>query len=316
MRVVVMGGGGFIGSHLSERLLALGNQVNVFGRPQSHYLENLRQKGARVFLGDFLNPSDTSPAMENCDVLFHLVSTTVPKTSNDNPLYDVETNVLGTLRLLDAARKARVKKVVFASSGGTVYGIPKSIPIMETHPTNPISSYGASKLMIEKYLHLYWKLYNLDYCILRISNAYGERQPVTESQGVISSFLDRALRHDKLIVWGDGSVIRDYIHVEDIVSALVRAAQYEGVSKIFNIGSGVGSSLKDIIDMISRVSRGVVQPEYNLSRPFDVPANVLDISHAKKHLNWFPAIDLFEGILRTYEWMLKEKNYKDLHTGE
>lgn len=309
MRFVVMGGGGFVGSHLSERLLDAGNKVTVFDRPQSRYLDYLQQKGATICAGDFLNSKDISRVMIDCDVVFHLISTTVPKTSNDNPLYDVDTNVLGTLRLLEEARKAKVRKVVFASSGGTVYGIPQKIPITETHPTDPISSYGISKLMTEKYLHLYWTLYQLDYCILRIANAYGERQPITESQGVISAFLDKTLKHEKMVIWGDGTIVRDYIHAEDIVSALVQAAYHEGDLKIFNIGGGQGHNLRDIIGMIEKITRESVQPVYNLPRPFDVQMNVLDISRAKEYLKWQPTIGLFEGLSRTYKWMLKERNY-------
>lgn len=308
MRFAVMGGGGFVGSHLSEGLLASGYQVNIFDRPRSRYLEYLKQQGANIFTGDFLTPGDISRAISKCDVVFHLVSTTVPKTSNDNPLYDVETNILGTLGLLDEARKAQVKKIVFASSGGTVYGIPQELPVKESHPTEPISSYGINKLAIEKFLHLYWILYGLDYCILRVANAYGERQPVTESQGVISAFLDKALKHDELVVWGDGSVMRDYIYVGDIVNALLKAANYDGKPKIFNIGAGQGHSLNDVVGIIQQIVGRPLQTKYLPGRLFDVPVNVLDISRAKTYLNWQPITGLLEGISRTYEYMLRQRN--------
>ena len=167
----------------------------------------------RALYRGLLNPDDIGRAVSGSDVVYHLASTTVPKTSNDDPPYDVETNILGTLRLLEVAWKKQVKKIIFPSSGGTVYGIPQEIPIKEDHPTEPISSYGICKLTIEKYLNLYWKLHGLDYCILRISNAFGERQPVTETQGAISAFLDGAINHRELVVWGDGSIMpRLYIH--------------------------------------------------------------------------------------------------------
>ncbi|MBI1792907.1 MAG: NAD-dependent epimerase/dehydratase family protein [Chloroflexi bacterium] len=307
MKCVIMGGGGFIGSHLSETLLADGHGVTIFDRPEARYMEYSRQKGARVITGDFFNPGDLSQAILDCDVVYHLVSATVPQTSNDNPQYDVEANVIGTLRLLDELGKARIQKIIYASSGGTVYGIPQAIPIQEDHPTEPTSSYGICKLTIEKYLHLYSTIYGLDYRILRIANAYGERQPVTETQGVISAFLDKALRGNEIIVWGDGSIMRDYIYVGDIAKAFLRVAMYKGEEKIYNIGSGQGHSLNDIIGAIENIVQRPLQVKYLLGRPFDVPVNVLDISRAKMCLNWKPTIGLFEGISRSYEWLQKKQ---------
>jgi UDP-glucose 4-epimerase len=306
LKCVVLGGGGFIGTHLSEALLASDHEVIVFDRPDARYFAYSQHLGASLFPGDFLNPNDLRRAISDCDVVYHLVSTTVPQTSNENPYYDVEANVMGTLRLLEAARIIGIKKVIFVSSGGTVYGIPQEIPIKEGHPTEPTSSYGICKLSIEKYLHLYWILYRLDYCILRVSNAYGERQPTTGTQGVIANFLNKALHHEELIVWGDGSVIRDYIYANDIAGALLKAATYKGELKIFNIGAGQGHSLNDIINSISQVIQKPLQPKYVEGRIFDIPTNVLDISRAKAHLNWQPKVGLLEGISRTFEWMANE----------
>ena len=306
MKCVIFGGGGFIGSHLSEALIEDGHDVSIFDRPDARYLENSRQQGANILTGDFFNPSDISRAIINCDIVYHLVSVTVPQTSIDNPRYDVEANVIGTLQLLDEMRKAQIPRIIFASSSGTVYGIPQEIPITESHPTEPMSSYGICKLTIEKYLHLYWMLYGLDYCILRIANAYGERQPITETQGVISSFLDKVLPKSEMIVWGDGSVIRDYVYVSDIAKAFLRASHYKGESRIFNIGGGQGHSLNDIVSILEDITRQPLQPKYLPGRPFDVSVNVLDISRAKQHLNWQPEIGLQEGISRTFEWMLRK----------
>jgi UDP-glucose 4-epimerase len=306
MRCVVVGGGGFIGSHLCEALLAEGHEVTVFDRAEAPNLDRLRQKGAILSIGDFFNHDDLQRSLENQDVVFHLLSTTVPQTSNDDPAYDVEANVIGTLRLLDLARKAHIKKMIFASSGGTVYGIPQEIPIKESHPTDPTSSYGIAKLSIEKYLHLYWILYGSDYCVLRLANAYGERQRSTATQGVIPVFLERALRNNEINVWGDGSVMRDYIFVTDISNALVKVLTYSGEMKVFNIGSGQGHSLNDVIHVIESVTGRPLQVKYTNGRSFDVPVSVLDISRAKNYLNWVPTINLFEGVTRMYAWMLKE----------
>jgi len=308
MRCLVVGGGGFIGSHLSEGLLNSGHAVTVFDREESRYLPLLKEAGAELSLGDYLNDGNIKRALEDQDVVFHLLSTTVPQTSNNDPGFDVETNVLGTLRMLDLARVAGVKKVIFSSSGGTVYGIPQGIPIKENHPTDPTSSYGITKLMIEKFLYLYWTLYRLDYCILRISNAYGERQPVSDTQGVISSFLSKALRHEEISLWGDGSVIRDYVYVGDIVNAFLKALTYNGSTKVFNIGAGEGHSLNDIIEIIEGVVKHPLQVNRTPARVFDVPLNVLDVSSAMAHLGWDPKVGLFEGVARQYAWMKSGKS--------
>ena len=307
MKCAVFGGGGFIGSHLSEALLASGHEVTLFDRSEARFLAEMERAGARLCLGDFLSGADVSSALSNCDIVYHLASATVPQTSNDNPAYDVEVNVLGTLRLLDAVRESNVKKVVFSSSGGTVYGIPQEIPIKETHFTDPTSAYGISKLTIEKYLHLYSILYGLNYCVLRIANAYGERQPVTGSQGVIGAFLDSAIRDDEIRVWGDGSVMRDYTYVGDIVNAFIKAGEYEGENKVFNIGAGRGYSLNEIIEIVEQVLGRSLKVTHLPGRVFDIPINILDISRAKTYLDWRPRVGILEGISRAYEWMVNQE---------
>jgi UDP-glucose 4-epimerase len=308
MRCVVIGGGGFIGSHLCEALLAGGHEVRVFDRLDARFLAQVKDAGASVYTGDFLNQAELRDVLTDYEVVYHLISATVPQTSNDNPIFDVEANILGTLRLLDAAKDAHVKKIIFASSGGTVYGIPKEIPIKEIHPTDPTSSYGITKLTIEKYLYLYSTLYGLNYCILRIANAYGERQPITGTQGVIGAFLDKALHNAEITVWGDGTIMRDYIYVGDIVSAFIKAGMYESEPRVFNVGAGRGHSLNDIISVIENIVQVPLQVKYLEGRQFDVPINVLDISRAKLHLNWEPKVWLDEGILCTLQWMQKHPN--------
>jgi UDP-glucose 4-epimerase len=307
MKCAVLGGGGFIGSHLGEALLASGHEVKVLDRIESRFLAEMERAGAKICPGDFLNGEDVSSALSDCDVLYHLSSATVPQTSNDNPLYDVEINVLGTLRLLEAVKNSTVKKVVFASTGGAVYGIPQELPIKESHPTDPTSAYGISKLTIEKYLHLYSVLHGLNYCILRIANAYGERQPVLGSQGVIGAFIDSAIRDAEIQVWGNGSVMRDYTYVGDIVNAFIKAGEYEGENRVFNIGAGRGYSLNEIIEIIEQVIGKPLKVRYLPGRVFDIPVNVLDISRARTRLNWQPKVGILEGISRAYEWMVQNR---------
>ena len=305
MKCSVLGGGGFIGSHLVEELLNLGHKVTVLDRPQARYLSKVKQAGAEIIKGDFLNVYDLKSSIIGAEIIFHLVSTTVPQTAANDPLFDAETNLLGTIKLLQEAKKAQVKKVVFSSSGGTVYGIPQKVPIKESHPTNPIGAYGISKLAIEKYLHLYWTLYGVEYCVLRVANAYGERQPIKETQGIIPAFLSKILQDSPLKIWGDGSVIRDYIYVSDLISAFVKAMSFQKPRGIFNVGSGRGHTVMEIVKVIEKTTGKSARIAYELDRSFDVPTSVLDIAHAKQELNWEPRIDIEDGIGRMYEWMVK-----------
>jgi UDP-glucose 4-epimerase len=306
MKAVILGGGGFIGSHLAEALAANGHEVCIFDQPAARYLDYSRQRGAEIVTGDFFNPDDLKAVISGCDVVYHLVSTTVPQTSNDSPRLDVEGNLIGTLQLLEQMRSADVKKIIFASSGGTVYGVPQEIPIKESHPTDPTSSYGIVKLAIEKYLHLYWTLHGINYCILRVSNAYGARQPVTPTQGAIAAFLGKAVAREEIVIWGDGTVLRDYIYASDIAQAFLRASLYDGEWKIFNIGSGHGHSLNDLIGVIENITQIPIQLKYLPKRQFDVPVNVLDVTRAKSHLKWEPKVRLEEGVLFAWEWMQRE----------
>jgi UDP-glucose 4-epimerase len=308
MKCLILGGGGFLGSHLCEALLTQGHDVRILDRPNLARFKPFQCHSTVEWIdGDFVNLKDVDNAVSGCDIIYHLVSTTLPRSSNENPVYDVETNVIGTLHLLESVRKHKTKKIIFVSSGGTVYGIPKEIPIKETHPTEPICSYGIAKLAIEKYMSLFHLLHGIEYCVLRLSNPFGERQRVSAAQGAIAVFLNKALRNEEIEIWGDGSVIRDYFYVSDAVSALLQALSYEGESRIFNIGSGVGRSLNELLDAIDALIGTPVKRVYKPSRAFDVPANILDISKAKKQLNWKPQMQFSEGLSRTAQWLISDQ---------
>lgn len=304
MKCLILGGGGFLGSHLSEALLAEGHAVRIFDRPNLLRFRSFQSnENVEWFEGDFIDREHVAHAVSGCDVIFHLVSTTLPRSSNENPAYDVETNVIGTLQLLDAARKNKIRKFIFVSSGGTIYGIPHEVPIKESHPTEPICSYGISKLAIEKYIHLFHLLHGMEYCVLRLANPFGERQRIAAAQGAVVVFLDKALRNEEIEIWGDGSVVRDYFHVSDAVAALMKAIAYEGSQRIFNIGSGIGYSLNDIIEAIETLLGVAVRRSYLPARAFDVPVSVLDISKAAEFLNWKPQVSFGEGLSRTAQWL-------------
>jgi UDP-glucose 4-epimerase len=304
VKCVVLGGAGFIGSHLAERLLRGGHAVRVFDQLDRDPAGGVSSRRDIEWMhGDFRNPADVGAAIAGCQAVFHLVSTTLPQSPNANPAADVADNVIGTVQLLEACRREGGHKIIFASSGGTVYGVPRAVPITEEHPTHPITSYGIGKLTIEKYLELYRVLHGVDYCVLRIANPFGERQRVASGQGAVTTFLHRAHRGETIEIWGDGSVVRDYLYVGDVVEALARTLDYRGERRVMNIGSGVGRDLNEIMAAIERVIGRPVQRRYVPGRSFDVPANVLDIRLARAELGWQPATAFDEGLRRTLRWI-------------
>jgi UDP-glucose 4-epimerase len=298
---LVLGGNGFIGSHLVEGLLATGHRVRILDRSPNRFVAT--PSGAEYVEGELGNHGLVRDAVEGVEVVFHLVSTTLPKTSNDDPIYDVRSNLVDTLQFLDSCMEAGVRKVIFASSGGTVYGPPQTVPITEDHPTEPITSYGIVKLAVEKYLGFYHHLHGLDYAALRVSNPYGPYQNPTGQQGVVAVFLQSLHAGRPITVWGDGNVVRDYLYVADLVDALTLAAQTECSQKIFNIGSGRGTSLNELVALMAEVTGERPEMEYLRGRALDVPANVLDVSRARSELGWSPKIGLAEGVGETWRWI-------------
>lgn len=306
MRCCVLGGTGFIGQHLVQDLVGRGDAVTVLSRSDA----NAARQSNPVFSvdavqwvrGDWSDPVALAAAARGVDVCFHLVSTSLPRSSNEDPVADLITNVGGTLRLLEHVVALGVKKVVFVSSGGTIYGKPQFLPISESHPLEPNCSYGIGKLAIEKYLQLFSTLHGLDFGIVRLSNPYGEGQQVNRAQGAVSVFLDRVLRGQSIDIWGDGSIVRDYIYVADAVDGILRAADYQGPEKIFNIGSGTGRSLIDILAQIESLLGCKANVRFLAPRAFDVPVNVLCIERARTLLGFDAKIAFAEGIGRTASW--------------
>lgn len=304
MKCVILGGAGFIGSHLAPALLAAGHAVRIFDRPDRDHVQAFPWRNDVEWCeGDFVNPVDTQRALAGQEIVYHLVSTTLPQNSNENPVYDVESNLAGSLSLLQLAVRNQVGKVIFVSSGGTVYGIPRQIPIPETHATDPLCSYGICKLAVEKYLYLFRTLHGLAYCVLRLSNPFGERQRIASAQGAVTTFLHKALHGEEIEIWGDGSVVRDYIYVADAVQALIAAIDTRADGQVINVGSGLGQSLNDILAAIEILTGAPVRCCYTPGRPFDVPVNILDITRAQSVLDWRPGVSFAEGLARTARWM-------------
>lgn len=301
MNALILGGNGFIGSHLVDRLLIEGHAVRVFDRCDEKYRPQI--SGVEYIHSEFGNRRMVSEALAGTDVVFHLISTTIPKTSNDDPHYDVASNVLESLHLLDRCVEQRVRKLVFVSSGGTVYGRPQRLPVSEDSPTNPECSYGIVKLTIEKYLALYRSLHGLDYVIVRPSNPYGPRQNPFGEQGAIAAFLGRVASDEPITIWGDGRVIRDYLFVTDLVDGICRAGSSSSSSRILNLGAGYGRSLNDVVEALRAVVDADVQVTYTNGRSFDVPEVYLDIRKAQAELAWSPTTTLEDGIRQTWDFV-------------
>lgn len=305
MNVLILGGNGFIGSHLVDKHIMEGHKVRVFDKYEEHYRRPVNSVDYRF--GDFGNRGSLEGVLDDIDVLYHLVWSSIPKTSNDDPVFDVQSNVVETINLMENCVKKRIKKFVFISSGGTVYGSPSLFPVHESAQTNPNCSYGITKLCVEKYILLFSKLYGLDYIIGRPSNPYGARQNPYGMQGVISAFLGKIKDNKDLEIWGDGEIIRDYIYIDDLVDGLYKAAMSGTTNNIFNFGTGVGHSLNDVVEVIRRITGKNFNVRYKEGRNFDIGKIYFDISRAKKELQWTPVVSLDVGINSTWEFIKSMK---------
>lgn len=305
MKALVLGGCGFIGSHIVDELLQLGHTVRVFDRSPEKF-RNLSNDVDYIFAA-FEDRSALERSLKGIDIVYHLISTTVPSTSNNDPAYDIESNLVSTINLLNLMREAKTSRIVYLSSGGTVYGVPKCTPIPETHSLNPICSYGVVKVAVENYLQMYKHLYGIDYIALRVSNPYGSRQSQAGIQGVIASFMSKIIKNENIEIWGDGTIIRDFIHVNDLAKLCVLSGDSYKTG-VFNVGSGCGNSIKDIVAALKIVcGKELVKPCYTSQRSYDVPQIVLDIDKIQSNFLWRPKIELMEGIERTWAWMNEPK---------
>jgi UDP-glucose 4-epimerase len=302
---LVLGGSGFIGTYIADLLLKSGYNVKIFDKISRPSGSEFEDRITHVS-GDFNSFTQWSEVLENVDYVFHNICTTIPNTSNENPIYDIQTNVISNVRLLQEVVKSKVKKIIFSSSGGTIYGNSREVPISEAHPTDPISSYAISKLAVEKYLYFFNFHYGLDYVCLRYSNIYGEGQNPHGMLGAITIFLEKVKNDEPVKVFGDGNIVRDYVHIKDAARANLNAIESNTEHKIFNIATGTGTSINQLIDIITEVTRKKVRVRYLEKRTSDVDSNVLDISLAKKELNWVPEIKLRNGISQL--WAFIQKN--------
>ncbi|WP_289281972.1 MULTISPECIES: NAD-dependent epimerase/dehydratase family protein [unclassified Methylophaga] len=300
MKVLILGGTGFIGQHVVKKLLEDNCQVTVFDR----HADRLKLSGIEAINADFSDTLSLSESLIGVDKVIHLISTSVPSSSNKDPVSDIQGNLVNTVKLLEIMRQSGIKDIVYFSSGGTVYGHPEVLPINESHTNHPVCSYGIVKLAIEKYLHMYSELYSLNAVILRPSNPFGPGQTHTGVQGFIGTCIAAALTGKPLTIWGDGSVKRDYVYVTDVADAAISALNYSK-SDTFNISSGEGVSLNDIIQLVQNESGKKINLHYQEKRDFDIPEITLDNNKAKQLLGWQPSTSFNDGLHLTLNHAMK-----------
>ncbi|WP_346984310.1 NAD-dependent epimerase/dehydratase family protein [Chryseobacterium sp. POE27] len=305
MEYLILGGNGFIGSYIVDEVLAKGHSVTVLDIGPEKYREPL--PGVKYIFGSIDNHQLLNETFHNKDVLIHSVSTTSPFSSNQNIEYDIQSNLINAINIFKIAAANKVKRIIYLSSGGAIYGEPTSIPIPESHDTNPISSYGITKLAIEKYLKYFSLNFGIEYNIIRPSNPYGPRQNPFSNQGVISVFLGKALRGETIEIWGDGNIAKDYIFISDLASAIYNASISKKVSEIYNIGSSTFISLNEIIDVIKKVTGKNIEVKHIDSNKFDVQKVCLDIRKAQEDLLFQQKTGLLDGISETWDFV---KNIK------
>jgi UDP-glucose 4-epimerase len=299
---LVTGGAGFIGSHLVDRLVQENYRVIIVDDLSTGKLKNLNHDAT------FHHMSITQPTFpdvlnrERPDLVFHLAAQSSVPHSVKDPILDNEVNVLGTLRLLEASRRAGVEKIIYSSTGGALYGEPEVVPCPDDAPVTPISPYGMSKYMAEQYLEFYSRQYRLNFTTLRYGNVYGPRQDPFGEAGVVAIFISAMLGGKRPRIFGDGNQTRDFVCVDDIVDANL-AAIHRGHRKALNIGTGQLTSVNQLIEMLKQIIGFRWDAEHGPARAGDVYRISLDSSRAEAELAWMPKTDLAEGLARTVKFL-------------
>jgi UDP-glucose 4-epimerase len=310
VRILVTGAAGFIGSNLVDRLLDDHHEVVGVDNLSRGTRANLpdpelqAERGFSFIEGDITDPRFASTVAEaDVEVICHLAAQIDVRISVQDPVEDARLNVLGTINVLESARKAGVRKVVFTSSGGSIYGEPKKMPADEETPVNPLSPYAASKVCGEVYLGMYRALYGLETTALALSNVYGPRQDPHGEAGVVAIFGNALLQGRPAVIYGDGSSIRDYVFVEDVADAFARATGDKGNGQRFNIGTGVGTSVRQLHAAVADAALAPDDPVFAPPRLGELQAITLDVSAAGADLGWEPRTALPEGLLKTLHWI-------------
>jgi UDP-glucose 4-epimerase len=311
---LVLGGNGFVARHVAVLLAREGHDVVLASRTPPTWAVPSDTAGRLMWRRFEFASADWEDLIARSAVIHHYVWTSVPASANANPSGDLNINVASTISLLEEMRRQPGKRLIFASSGGTVYGQLHELPVTEAHPFHPITAYGAGKASAELYLNLYRSMHGLDCRIARISNPFGAGQNVGRGQGAATTFLTYALANRPIAIWGDGEVVRDYVHIADVAAALIKLAIAPDLHdyNIFNIGSGVGLSLNQVIAEIERQLGRAIAMRREPPRPFDLPASILNISLAKRVLDWSPRLSFPQGMRRTINDLSRKATLSEL----
>jgi len=311
MLTCVIGGGGFIGVYLVDALIATGRDVLVLGR-RSERPHSLHTR-ASYRSCDYGDRNNLRQQISDCEEIIDLAYATVPQTSFANPIFDLQANLAPSVALLEEAKQlSRLRRLVVTSSGGTVYGLATRLPIIEDDRTAPISPYGITKLAIERYALMFHQLSALPVTIVRPANAYGLRQKPFTGQGFVATAMGRIMRKESVTIFGANGTVRDYIHVRDIASGILCAMENGSPGEVYNLGSGVGRSNRDVLKKIEPFAERdglTIEIECEQARGFDVPENVLSYGKLLNHANWQPKISFETGLLEMWEGM---PDYLDL----
>lgn len=301
MKVLVTGGAGFIGSHIADALIEKGHEVTIVDNLLMGRMENV-PKAARFFLMD-IRAAEIEKVFDlgRFDAVFHLAAQMDVRRSVEDPIFDAGVNVLGSLNLIRSAVRTGVKKVVFASTGGAVYGEQEVFPCDETHPTRPVSPYGITKLCVEKYLYYYALEFGLKYTVLRFANVYGPRQNPHGEAGVVAIFTSRLLSGAQPVINGDGRQTRDYVYVGDVVQANLKALGHPE-NEAFNVGTGVETDVNRVFDLLNRHTGGKASEQHGPAKPGEQMRSVISHGKIKDVLGWEPRVGLEEGLKRTVDY--------------
>ena len=304
MNILVTGGAGFIGSHLVEKLIDQKCSVTIIDNLHTGLKENIPNQVQLIEM-DIRDQSLLSVFEKgNFDAVVHLAGQTMVNVSVDDPYLDESINLHGTVNVLEACRKTKVKRIIFASTAAA-YGDIEDLPILEDMPKNPTSFYGLSKLTVESYLALYHKLYGLEYAALRFANVYGERQGDGGEGGVISIFTKRVAKKQGIKIFGDGEQTRDFIYVGDIASGIYSALIADEVNDIYNLSTNTEVSVNKMVDLLKEISKQDLQVHYEAPRAGDIYRSVLSNAKAVQSLDWQPKTELKDGLTKTYQYFAK-----------
>ena len=305
MKILVTGGAGFIGSHLVEELLSNENEILIFDNCLTGKKENLDIKGNFKFINDDFGSENSLEEIErfNPDICFHLAAQSSVVVSVENPALDFEHNILQPIKLIQVLLKSNCKKFVFTSSGGTIFGEPTMIPTAEEdYADEPESPYGVAKKRLNELIKIMTKSLNLKYSILNLSNVYGPSQDPYGEAGVVSIFAKKYLNNEEPTVYGDGEQTRDYIYVKDVVSALIKASLIEE-NHFLNIGTGVETSVNDLVNSMKIQFNSQINPIYKPAREGELKRSVLNNTKAKEDLDWKPEYSLDRGMKEVFNWL-------------